>query len=148
MMSADSEQIVRSMERIRRSQASKLADLGEESQRLTDWREYARSAPIASLVGSVVIGALVGSRLAGQPSQSVQDSTPSQLNTSQLNTSQLNTTPKTTATKGLVGRLLGATLSIAIPIIKSAAKQQMASAVTSAIQSISESRGTHHDTPA
>jgi hypothetical protein len=143
MMSPDSEQIVRSMERIRRSQASKLADLGEESQRLTDWREYARSAPIASLVGSLVIGALVGSRLAGQPSQSVQDSTPSQ-----LNTSQLNTTPKTAATKGLVGRLLGATLSIAIPMIKSAAKQQMASAVTSAIQSISESRRTHHDTPA
>lgn len=143
MMSPDSEQIVRSMERIRRSQASKLADLGEESQRLTDWREYARSAPIASLVGSVVIGALVGSRLAGQPSQSVQDSTPSH-----SNTSQLNNTPKTAATKSLVGRLLGATLSIAIPMIKSAAKQQMASAVTSAIQSISESRGTHHDTPA
>ena len=138
MMSADSEQIVQSMERIRRSQASKLAELGEESQRLTDWREYARSAPIASLVGSIVVGAFVGSRLAGQSSQSVQ-AAPS---------SQLNTASKTTATTSLVGRLLGASLSIVIPLIKSAAKQQLASAATSVIQSISESRGTHHDTPA
>ena len=138
MMSADSEQIVQSMERIRRSQASKLAELGEESQRLTDWREYARSAPIASLVGSIVVGAFVGSRLAGQSSQSVQ-AAPS---------SQLNTTSKTTATTSLVGRLLGASLSIVIPLIKSAAKQQLASAATSVIQSISEARGTHHDTPA
>lgn len=137
MMSSDSEQIVRSMERIRSAQASKLAELGEESKRLTDWREYARSAPIVSLVGSVVIGALAGSRLAGQPSQPVQASAPSPLAAS-----------KTTAPSSLGGRLLGAALTFAIPFVKSAVKQHVASAVGSAIQSFSESRSSRHDTPA
>lgn len=136
-MSEGSEQIIESMERIRRSQATKLAELGEQSQRLTDWREYARSAPVASLVGSIVVGALVGSRLAGQPSHPVQEPT-----------SILKTASTPQATTSLVGRLLGATLSVAMPMIKSAAKQQVASAVASAIHSISESRNTHHDTPA
>ncbi len=131
-MSDDSEQIVAAMERIRRSKVKKLELLSEDSQRLTDWRQYARSAPVTSLAGAIVAGAIVGSRLADRTIV-------------ERSLLPLQPTSASQPLPGLPERVLGATISIAIPILKAAARQQLSAAFSSAIQTMSASRSPHDD---
>ncbi|MFO0939967.1 MAG: hypothetical protein U0930_04305 [Pirellulales bacterium] len=134
-MNSDSETLIRAMERIRRAKAAKLAQLGEESQRLTDWREYVRSAPVASLVGAVVVGAMVGSKLYPKPLQTMTVS--AELPTSQ---SQFQSS--------LTNRLVGSSLSLVLPMFHAVVKQHLTAAVSNAIQSLSEPRRSKDDSPA
>lgn len=57
------------MQKIRDKRAERVGDLQMEAQRLVDWKEYVRSAPVASLVGSVAAGFLVVSAFKQTASQ-------------------------------------------------------------------------------
>lgn len=135
IMNSDSETLIRAMERIRQSKATKLAELGEESQRLTDWREYVRSAPIASLVGAVVVGAMLGSKINPKSQQMTMAST-------ELPTSQSQ------SHSSLTNRIVGSSLSLVLPMFQAVVKQHLTAAVSNAIQSLSEPRRSKDDSPA
>lgn len=44
------------MQRVRAKRAYRVAEFRMEAERVTDWREHVKSAPIPSLVGSVLLG--------------------------------------------------------------------------------------------
>jgi hypothetical protein len=44
------------MKRIRAKRIDRVAELQNEAGRMTNWREYVRSAPITALAGSAVLG--------------------------------------------------------------------------------------------
>jgi hypothetical protein len=46
-----------------------MADISEEAERLTDWREHVRAAPMTALVTSVIVGAIGGHKIAEGLSQ-------------------------------------------------------------------------------
>ncbi len=60
---SDAESIRRNMEAIRLKRSERVLDLHLEVNRLVDWKEYVRVAPMASLIGSVAAGFIVANSL-------------------------------------------------------------------------------------
>ncbi len=80
MISSDEADLLRSrMQSVRDRRAQRVGEIHSEAQRLVDWQEYVRSAPIVSLVGSVAAGFLAVSALRPGPPQpqSVRTTSPS-----------------------------------------------------------------------
>lgn len=60
--------LMQAMAKIRAKRRRRLSELSHETERLTDWREYVKSAPIAAVAVSAVAGfALAGQVFSGSP---------------------------------------------------------------------------------
>ena len=58
--------LMQAMAKIRAKRRRRLSELSHETERLTDWREYVKSAPIAAVAASAVAGfAVVGQVVSG-----------------------------------------------------------------------------------
>lgn len=121
------------MESIRQKRNLRLAELTEEKQRLTDWREYVRSAPLATVAGALVLGALASSRLVDASRHQVPE-TPAQFRRSG--------SPSATR-PSLMGRVAGTVGSMALAIAMNTVKRQLASSVLSFTRSLSQGSPDH-----
>lgn len=62
-MSDERRLIIESMEQVRVKRVERMAELSHEAQRLTDWREHVRAAPLAAITASVLTGMVCVSKL-------------------------------------------------------------------------------------
>jgi hypothetical protein len=74
-MDSTSAEIISRMEAVRDKRRERIADLNEESSRMTDWREHVRSAPLLALAASVAAGALGAASLTGGSRRSIKSAT-------------------------------------------------------------------------
>ncbi len=120
------------MQEVRDKRAERMCDLQMEAHRLIDWKEYVRSAPIASLVGSVAAGFLVVSAFKQSSSQSLTSSG-----------NQLQSEPRLVS-----GSNFQWALSMMMPIAMSAAKKFLMQSLTTATQgSHNENKSTSPSLP-
>lgn len=110
--------IITRMESVRGKRRERIAELSEESSRLTDWREHVRSAPLLTLAASVAVGAFGVATFAGGPTQSVSPKL------GETNTSKSTTLARTAASTAF---------SIVMPMLTRYVKQRVATAVAGAV---------------
>ena len=55
--------LMQAMAKIRAKRRRRLSELNHETERLTDWREYVKSAPIAAVAASMVAGFVVAGQV-------------------------------------------------------------------------------------
>jgi hypothetical protein len=120
-MESTSAEIISRMEAVRAKRRERIADLNEESSRMTDWREHVRSAPLLTFAASVAVGALGAAALTGR-------STPSTSSTPEIRTA---TSKKSTVAQAA----LSTVWSMAMPILTRYVKQKVALAIAGAAAS-------------
>lgn len=126
-MSDPSENIIERMGRIRSRRSERVAEISSEAERLTDWKEYVRSAPMTAFMMSITIGAIgtralfggSGNRVGSPDKNSVASATHSSL-------AESSSAPS----KGVVTKLLSTILSLAMPIIINTARSQISRTVS------------------
>lgn len=121
MKPSDEAESLRSrMQRIRDRRVERVGELQREAQRLVDWQEYVRSAPVMSLLGSVAAGFLAVNVLkpAPPPSQSVQ------------------TTRSQSRPRAAAGTSLQWAISMMTPVVTNAAKKYLMRSLTTALQGL------------
>ena len=114
-------EIIDRMEAVRAKRRERIADLNEESNRMTDWREHVRSAPLLALAASVAAGAVGVASLTGVPRRP---------------TSSATENGSAASTKSTVAHAaLSAVWSMAMPVLARYVKQRVAIAFSGATAS-------------
>jgi hypothetical protein len=76
-VSNDANDLRQRMRAIRDKQPDRVSELHAEAKRLTDWREYVRSAPVVAAASSAVAGfAIVNSLMAGSKAVAISQAQP------------------------------------------------------------------------
>ncbi len=117
-MSDERRLIIESMERVRVKRVERLADLSHEAQRLTDWREHVRAAPLTAITASVLIGTLGVSKLLNR----------SRATREPLNTNSMSHQDPAPAIKrrSAFENILGTVTTLAMPLLANAVQKQLA----------------------
>ncbi len=132
-MSDERRLIVESMERVRVKRVERMADLGHEVQRLTDWREHVRAAPLAAITASVLTGMVCVSKLLMRPK-----GTQGRTNASSL----LHPDPAPGIGRHSVfENALGTATTLAMPLLANAFQKQL----TAVLQSLTSTRSEKRD---
>ncbi len=118
----DAELIQNLMKAVRDKRSERVFELQTEAHRLVDWKEYVRTAPIASLIGSAAAGFLVVNGL--QRSPPAARALPVQSPSTQSNA----------ATNAATKARLPWLVSLAMPIVTNAAKKYIAQSLSSLLQ--------------
>lgn len=117
-MSDERHLIIESMEKVRVKRVERLADLSHEAQRLIDWREHVRAAPLAAVTASVLIGTLGVSKLLNR-SSATRDT---------INTNSMSHQDPAPAFKrrSVFENILGTVTTLAMPLLANAVQKQLA----------------------
>ncbi len=118
-MNQPSSDIVNQMERIRAKRSRRLLHLAEQTERLTDWREHVRAAPLAAFVASVLGGAFITKSIFGGRRSSDQ-STYHRFESSGPAPQRAAESPRTPSRS-----LLSTVSSFVFPLVAAVARQQL-----------------------
>ncbi len=132
-MSDERRLIIESMEQVRVKRVERVAELSHEAQRLTDWREHVRAAPLAAVTVSVLTGFVGVSKLLKRSRGTRDRPTASSL-------------PHPIRAPGLKRRsafenALGTVTTLAMPLLANAFQKQL----TAVLQSLTSTRSKKRD---
>lgn len=141
MTNLSSAEIAKKMEETRAKRHQRLARLSQEAERLTDWREYVRAAPLTSFAASLLGGALIAN---GVFPSKPKEAGPYQENKDwEAAIKALQGQPK--PAKSLGRSLLSLTKGIVFPIVMTVVRRQITQAVAGQPLFSSASSRNHHD---
>lgn len=126
-MSREADSIVKRMDVVRSKRARRVASLTRESNRLTDWREHVRSAPLLTLAASIAVGALGASTLTAA---NASDETNPENSQDSLKTS-IN---RPRQRRSMATSVASAAWSFAMPLAVAFFKQQVSAALNNNIR--------------
>ncbi len=118
----EADTIQNSMRSIRNRRHKRIGELKIEAQRLVDWREYVKTAPVVSVVSSVVAGFMVINAFKRTHSPKLQGTE----------------APSATPLNVAEGTKLNWLIAMAMPIVTQAAKKYVMQGLNNAIQQSSQ----------
>lgn len=118
----EADTIQNSMRSIRNRRHKRIGELKIEAQRLVDWREYVKTAPVVSVLSSVVAGFMVINAFKRTHSPKLQGPE----------------APSATPLKVAEGPKLNWLIAMAMPIVTQAAKKYVMQGLKNAIQQSSQ----------
>lgn len=130
-MSQERNQLAHGMDRIRSKRIGRTIELQNEVERLADWREHVRSAPVAAFIGSIVIGAMGVRSVVTTMEKTRLASANSVAPTFQV---AANATRQASAGKKPGARVIDTIVSVLLPIAARAVQQQVVKALLTATE--------------
>jgi hypothetical protein len=139
-MNQSSAEIAKRMEQTRAKRSQRMARLSQETDRLTDWREYVRAAPLTSFAVSLLGGVMIANGIFQRTSQNSQSN---QIEQKDWNFQAAMDGPRKPS-KSLGRSLFSLTKGLLFPIVMTVVRQQITRAVAGQpIFSSASSRNEH-----